>query len=101
MDTGQVVYITSRLAFGALAAFFAIMLWSKTRDAAWMLMVIGIIAGYGETVYSILKLFGVIEEDGLAAGSLPLTAITLSNLPTIFFLSAFIIMVVRKYGKKP
>jgi hypothetical protein len=96
MDSGQVIYIVTRLILGALASFFAIMLWSKTRDVAWMLMVIGTIAAYVETVYSILLLMGITGGNILSVGSVPLMSIILPCLPTIFFIAAFVVMVVRK-----
>ena len=95
MDAGEILFIVSRLTTGALAAFFAIMLWSKTRDVAWMLMVIGTIAAYVETVYSILQLFGITGTQ-LSIGSIPVAAILLPNLRTGFFIAAFVVMVVRK-----
>ena len=82
---------------GALASFFAIMLWSKTRDVAWMLMVIGTIAAYVETVYSILNLFGISGGNVFMIGSVSLMSIILPCLPTIFIAAAFAVMVVRKY----
>ena len=100
MDSGQVVYILSRLSLGALASFFAIMLWSKTRDVAWMLMVIGTIAAYVETVYAILKLFGISGGDILLIGSVPLVSIVLPCLPTVFIIAALAVMVVRKYRRR-
>ena len=100
MDTGQIVYILSRLSLGALASFFAIMLWSKTRDVAWMLMVIGTIAAYVETVYSILNLFGISGGSFFTIGSVPLLSILLPCLPTIFIIAAFAVMVVRKYRRR-
>jgi hypothetical protein len=95
MDAGEVLFIISRLSTGALAAFFAIMLWSKTRDIAWMLMVIATIVAYVETVYSILALFGI-TGDQLSIGSVPVAAILLPNFRTGFFIAAFIVMVMRK-----
>jgi uncharacterized membrane protein len=100
MDAGEITFVVSRLVLGALASFFAIMLWSKTRDAAWMLMVIGTIAAYVETVYSILDLFGITEGDTFTIGSVPVAAILLPCLRTIFFIAAFLVMVIRKYGKR-
>ena len=100
MDTGQLVYILSRLSLGAVASFFAIMLWSKTRDIAWMLMVIGTIAVYVETVYSILNLFGISGWNILTIGSMPVMSIILPCLPTVFFIAAFAVMVVRKYRRR-
>jgi hypothetical protein len=99
MDTGEVIYISSRLVLGALASFFAIMLWSKIRDAAWMLMVIGAIAAYAETVYSILEMFGIAGTAAISIGSIPLASLVFPNLPTLFFLAAFVIMVIRKYRR--
>jgi hypothetical protein len=99
MDAGQVVFISTRLILGALASFFAIMLWSKTRDAAWMLMVIGTIVAYIEIVYSILDLFGI-SGGNILIGSVPLVVILLPALRMIFFIAAFLIMVIRRYRNR-
>ena len=95
MDFGQVVFIYSRLILGTLAAFLAIMLWSKTKDIAWMLMVIGIIAAYIETVRSILNLLGM--EYALKIGSVSLASILLPALSMTCFIAAFMVMVIRRY----
>ena len=100
MDSGQIIYIFSRLGLGALASFFAIMLWSKTRDVAWMLMVIGTIAAYVEIVYSILNFLGVSGRNILVIGSVPLMSIILPCLPMIFFIAALMVMIVRKYRRR-
>ena len=62
-----------------------------------MLMVIGTIAAYVETVYSILELFGISGDTVFSIGSVPLVSIVLPCLPTVFFIAAFAVMVVRKY----
>jgi hypothetical protein len=100
MDVGQILYISSRLVLGALASFFAIMLWSKTRDVAWMLIVIGTIAAYIETVYSILDIFGITDGDTFVIGSMPVASIALPCLRTVFFIAAFVVMVFRKYRRR-
>jgi hypothetical protein len=100
MDAGQVVFISTRLILGALASFFAIMLWSKTRDAAWMLMVIGTIVAYIEIVYSILDIFGISGGNTLYIGSVPLAAILLPSLRMLFFIAAFLVMVIRRYRNR-
>ena len=100
MDSGQLVYIISRLSLGALAAFFAILLWSKTRDVAWMLMVIGAIASYVDTVYSILVIFGIAGVNLPSIGSMPVVSILLPCLPMVFFIAAFAVMVARKYRSR-
>jgi hypothetical protein len=97
MDTGQMVFVFARLVLGTAAAFLAIMLWAKTRDVAWMLMVIGTIATYIDTIYSILDLFGIDGGLSLFIGSIPLAAIALPVLCAGFFIAAFLVMVIRKY----
>jgi len=99
MDSGQVLYIIVRLTLGAAAAFFAILLWSKTRDAAWMFMVIGVISSYVEIVYSILTMLGISGENVLTVGSMPLLSIVLPCLPMVFFIAAFAVMTARKFRR--
>jgi hypothetical protein len=96
MDTGEIIFIFCRLFLGATAAFFAIMLWSKTRDIAWMLMAGGIIVAYGESLYEVLDAFGISFLPS-AVESFPLAAI-LSSIPVLFFIAALLVMVLRTYG---
>jgi hypothetical protein len=97
MDSGQLVYILSRLILGGIASFLAIMLWSRTRDIAWMLIVMGIISAYGETIYTIVNLFGVDGGNIISIGSMSLLSILLPCFPLLFFIAAIAVMVVRKY----
>jgi uncharacterized membrane protein len=100
MDSGQLIFVLSRLFLGGVAAFLAIMLWSRTRDTAWMLIIMGIIAAYGETIYTILTLFGVDGGNIISIGSMSLLSILLPCFPLLFFIAAFTVMVVRKYRRR-
>ncbi|MDR2376843.1 MAG: hypothetical protein LBD96_10455 [Treponema sp.] len=97
MDSGEAIFVFSRLVIGALAAFFAIMLWSRTRDTAWLLMIGGTITAYGESLYTILNLFGI-SAPLPAISPVPVLAIVLSNVPMLFYMAAFLVMVARSYG---
>jgi len=88
MDWGQIIAVYSRLVLGAAAAFLAILLWSKKRNAAWMLIAAGTITAYIEMVYPVMELLGF--------GIVPLAVILLPALRMIFFTTAFLIMVVRR-----
>ncbi len=99
MGIGELVFTASRLGLGAVAAFLAIVLWSKTRDSAWMLMVIGTIAAYANTIYSILDSLGMVETS-LALGNVPLASLVFPNIPTVFFILAFAVMIGRKGRSK-
>ena len=97
MDNGQIIYIFSRLILGGTAAFLAIMLWPRTRDTAWMLIIMGTIAAYGETIYTIVNLFDVSGGRNISIGSVSLLSILLPCFPLLFFIAAFAVMVIRKY----
>jgi hypothetical protein len=100
MDMGQVVFFSMRLLLGALASFFAIMLWSKTRDVAWMLIVVGTIIAYIEIIYSILDFFGIGSGNIFVIGSVPLVSFILAPLQLMSFIAAFLIMVLRLSRRK-
>ncbi|MDR1147671.1 MAG: hypothetical protein LBK66_03485, partial [Spirochaetaceae bacterium] len=71
MDSGSLVLIIFRLLFSAAAALSAIIVWSKTRDAVWMLLVLGAVSAYAGTVYSVLEIFGITENFFPVIGTVP------------------------------
>jgi hypothetical protein len=89
MDQGQTFYIFSRLILGAVAVFFAIVLWTKTRDAAWMLVIFSALTAYVEIIWSILEFMGI-----NAAGFSFLT-VFLPVLRMGFLIAAFLVMIIR------
>jgi len=97
MELGQEIFILCRLVLGALASFLAIMLWSRTRDAAWIFVIIGTIIAYIETIFSILNLFGIGGGNILSENSFFFVSIFMTCLPTVSFIAAFTVMVIRKY----
>jgi len=100
MDAGQTIYISSQLILGAVAAFLAIFLWPKIRDTAWMLIIFGIIVAYIETVYSVLKIFGISIDDVLVINSIPVITFVLPTIRMIFFIIAFTIMIYKQTRQK-
>lgn len=95
MSTATVI-LAVRLFFVALATFLAIVVWSKTRDAAWMLIVVGIVAGYADILYSLLAEFGLAPERGGVLGGVPVLALIFPALPWIFFSIAFAVMIRKR-----
>lgn len=96
MGTEQVIMMLSRFVLGALATFLAITVWSRTRDTAWMLIVVGTVAHYGEVVLSALQTLGVIRLDLVRIAEVAVFPIVLVNLPTLFFILAFLVIVSRR-----
>ncbi len=96
MNAGELVFLVSRLLTAALAAFCAIVLWSRTRDLAWMLVVIGAISSYAEILFDLLARFGLVDEARYSLAGIPVGRILLANLPFIFLIAALLIMIRRK-----
>lgn len=94
MEASELVAQIVRLGVGALATFLAIVLWSNTRDTAWLFVIIGTILHYGEIMYSTFYLFGILTGETMVFG-VPIVHILLTNLPALFYAIAFIIMIAR------
>ena len=96
------ISILVRLILGALATFFGILLWSKTRDAAWILVILGILVSYAEIIFSTLQQFGIVHFESLLIPLLPdvpldqILQVVLLNLPLLLYTVAFIILVSRR-----
>ena len=96
MELTEFAILLSRLATGAIATFFAILLWSQTRDASWVLVIIGTLVSYVEIVFSTLESFGVVSADLFYLSGFPVLEMVLVNLPLVFLTLAFISMIVRR-----
>ena len=96
MNTSDTVLLVSRLATAAVAAFLAILLWSRTCDIAWMLIVIGVIASYADILFGLLAQLGLVDEARYSYRGLPIGRVLLANLPYFFLCAALIVMIRRK-----
>ena len=96
MLISDLIIVLSRLLFGAIATFFAILLWSKTRDIAWVLVIIGTLISYAEIVFITLEKFGLVGSEMWEVQGVPVFKLLLINLPMVFFTAAFISIVFRK-----
>jgi len=85
-----------QLATGAVVAFLAILLMSKTRDAAWMSMVGGFLCSYAAIVFDLLVKLGVLAPSGILVLGIPLSTLLSATVPSLFFIIAFIIMLARR-----
>jgi hypothetical protein len=94
--TAGIAALAVRFIVMAAASFLAIIVWSRIRDVAWMLIVVGIIAGYGDILFSLLVEFGFVPEIDQATGGFGLLAFVFPNLPWIFFSAAFISIILKR-----
>ncbi len=93
-QTALILYII-KLALGGLTAFFAILVWSKTREGAWISLVAGVIVRYAGIVYDMLLDFGVVFAMEIQVAGIPLTTLLFTVVPSLFFILAFILMLVK------
>jgi len=95
MGTEAIVMAATRLSLGAVATFLSIVLWSMTRDTAWMLIIMGTILKYGEIIYSTFGIFGLVPGDVMVVPGILSVETVLVNLPLVFYLAAFLVMIRR------
>lgn len=87
-----------RLCVGAFATFCAILLWAKTRDVAWILVVTGVLLSYAAIIFDALARFGLFDWQQELLFGLPadaLARLALDNLPTLLTSAAFLVVVAR------
>jgi hypothetical protein len=77
----------------AFATFLAIIVWSRVRDVPWMLIVVGILAGYADILYSLLVEFGLLPDPSLSIRGAGILVFIFPNLPWVFFSIAFLVMI--------
>ena len=87
--------LTVRFIVMAIATFLAIVVWSRLRDTAWMLIVVGIIAGYADILYALMLEFGLVRSIDESTSGGGLLAFIFPNLPWLFFSAAFITIIAR------
>ncbi len=87
--------IIIRLVAGGLAAFCAILAWARTRDSAWMLVILATLLRYAGTVYRILDdadLGGLAPTNPLIAGLLDAA---IDAIPTLLLAAALLTVAFR------
>ena len=93
MGTENLILTISRLSLGALATFFAIFLWSRTREPSWMFIIIGTVLRYVEIMYKTFEIFGIVQNKVVIFNNIPLSYFVLEALPPVFFTVGFILMI--------
>ncbi len=97
MIQAEIILYIIKLVLGGVAAFLAIMLWSKTRDVAWMALVAGTVTSYAGIVYEMLVGFGLffVGKSSLAIAGIPVSTLLFATIPTMFYITAFVLMILR------
>ena len=95
MTDFEAIPVIVRMVCSFLAAFPAIALWSRTRDAAWMLVVLGAIFFFIDGLYATLVLVGLTSYNLLVWQGFPLLKSVLSGLPSILLAAGFLVFLIQ------
>ncbi|TVR59740.1 MAG: hypothetical protein EA426_06730 [Spirochaetaceae bacterium] len=99
MPYEEAVVILARLGVGAVATFLAILLWARTRDTAWVFVILGTIVAYGEAVLTTLEAFGIVRIAPISIAGIPVFEVLLTVFPTAFIAVGFLIVILRRRSR--
>jgi hypothetical protein len=97
MAQSEIVLYCIKLVLGGIAAFFAIMLWSKTRDSSWMSLVASVVTAYAGVVYEMMIKLGIVVESSFLVFGIPVVTLIFTIVPPVFLILAFVLMVIRNF----
>lgn len=92
----QILLFIIKLVLGGIAAFLAIFVMSKTRDASWMFLVAGFLFSYASLVIDLMTELGIFAVDSVLVAGMPLVSLLSAVIPSVLFIVAFIIRLCRK-----
>ena len=95
MEHSQIVLSLIHLVSGGAVSFLAILLWSKTRDTAWSALAGGAVISYCGVIFNMLSELGIMTLKDIYIKDVSLTALAFTVLPDLFFIFAFIVMIIR------
>ena len=92
----QILLFIIKLVLGGIAAFLAIFVMSKTRDASWMFLVAGFLFSYAALVVDLMAELGIFAVDFILVAGMPLVSLLSAVIPSAMFITAFIIKLCKK-----
>ena len=96
MELVEVISPALQLAVGAVATFLAILVWSRTRDVAWILIVLAVMGAYVGYVLRTLDQFGLLDTAAYEIGGLPVFELVIGNLPGALIAAGFAVLLSKR-----
>lgn len=95
----DLIILIIRLSFGALATFLAIILWAKTREPAWMMIILAVLFLYGAIMFDTFSRFGIILDNYFIVQGVSIMKVLFEGLPLLFIILGLVFML-GKSGDK-
>lgn len=92
----DIISLSANILLGGIVTFFGIMVWARTNQPAWMLVVISVIVYYAKIVFKLLDAIGVIHFDQITLLGIPVVSFAFEAGPQVFILLAFIALLSQK-----
>ena len=92
----EILLFIIKLVLGGIAAFLAIFVMSKTRDASWMFLVAGFLFTYAALVIELMEQLGIFDLNTIEIAGFPLIPFLCAVIPSLLFITAFIIKLAKK-----
>lgn len=96
MQNAEIILYIIKLVLGGITAFLAVSLWSKTKDASWICLVLGFVISYAGIVYQMIVDLGLIVFNKCIIFDIPIFTLFFTIVPSMFFIIAFILMICKK-----
>lgn len=93
MDQGQIILWCVKLVLGGIAAFFAILLWSKSRNGGWMCLVSSVIINYVGILFEMMSELGLFTLKNITFFGIPVVELSFIAVSGILLIIALILFV--------
>ena len=95
MEREQFIFCLLRIIIGALASFFAIIVWNKSCEPCWKCISAATVISYIDIVYEMLLELGIVFEYDVMLLGIPVLSFFLKLVPLVFFLLGFILIAAK------
>ena len=97
MSSPDVILGIVKLFFGGIAAFLSILLWSRTREGAFVCLVASVLLGYAAFVLDLLRRFGIdfTSDIFFPQTEVPLVPLLFIVISGLFFILSLILLLLK------
>lgn len=95
MLQSEIVFFTAKIVLSGLAAFFAIIVWNRVREPAWMCIAAGTVLSYAGDVCTLLVELGIVARISSVRNTVTVETAVFSFLPTVFCIAGFFLIIIR------
>jgi hypothetical protein len=99
VENEQLILLLVKLITGFAATLTAVLLWSKTREAAWLFVVLGTVFLYGEIIFSTLELLGLANFYLFTIYGISVVNLVFAIFPFVFFTVGFVLFLKSRRGR--